>query len=450
MKILFALANPGAFGFYDSVARELCRQGHTVKVWYGPTKKAIVTDHLLKRCQDETQNCASAELHRPALGQLLFDIRGLIDCGVYFNPKHPSPWLEKRWEKSLSRPLKKALKHTLFRKMVFGPRMQQVLSQADRLIPPDRMITRDLKRCRPDVIVASPYIYGRSLEKEYVRAAHHLGIPTIAVVQSWDNLTTKGTYNIQPDVLLVWNAPLLEEAVEIHAVPRGKIVITGAPRFDTWFATEPSRSRGEFYAQVGLDPELSFVTYLCSSYSIAGDETAFVVELAQALLDDPKTKELKILVRPYPSNAAVWENIVAENLIVWPPGGALPHTEQARYDFYDTLWYSIAVAGVNTTAFLEAAIVDRPCLTVVTPRYQRTQIESAHFQHLRDADFIEIAESFNEFAILLANILSGKDTKADNRRRFVREFIRPSGVDQPAAPIMAEAILSVARGSFPD
>ncbi len=444
MKVIFALSNPGAFIFYDDVVRHLAGQGHQVLIWHGPINKASLTDRALQAAQAETGTCQSGELRRSAWHWPASDIRGLVDCGIYFRKEHLSPWLEKRWEKNLSYPLRRAINIAPIRKWLFRPAVQQTLHRWERRIPVDRAILRQLEGAHADIVVASPYIYGHSREVDYVKAAQRLGIPTAAVVQSWDNLTTKGTYHVMPDILIVWNEPLAEEAFRIHGVPRERIIVTGAPRFDAWLATKPSTSRQQFLSNVGLPANDNYVTYLCSSNSIAGDETAFVCELADGLRQYPPTQHLKLLVRPYPSNTGIWDNVSRENMVVWPRQGGIPDTLETRSQFYDTLHHGIAAFGVNTTAFLEAAMADKPCVTAFTEHYQRTQVESAHFQHLLRADFIEIADGFGEAVKLLAQVCAGADHKADNRRRFVREFIRPQGLDVPAGLVMANVITGLA------
>lgn len=445
MKIVFVLSNPGAFIFYDEVARYLADQGHKVEIWHGPLNKASLSDRALRAAQIDTRTCESAELKLSMWRWLSWDIRILLDCGVYFHPRHLSPWLEKRWEQFLFPPLRILLRIGFLRAWIFGERSRKALRKLEAIIPLDGRIIKHLLSAGADVIVASPFIYAQSREVDYVKAAQRLNIPTAVVVQSWDNLTTKGTYHAVPDVLFVWNQALAEEAKSIHGIPEERILVTGAPRFDAWFAISPSRSRGEFLSQIGLEPGDQYLTYLCSSNSISGDETAFVGEFADALASSTHTKSLKIVVRPYPSNAMIWDRVSKNNLVVWPKDGDIPDTPNARHNFFDTLYYGIAAFGINTTAFLEAAIADKPCITAFTGRYQRTQVESAHFQHLLRADFIEVAEGFDQAAALLAGIANGADRKKNQRRRFVKDFIRPGGVNKPAADLMAKAILGLAR-----
>ena len=89
---------------------------------------------------------------------------------------------------------------------------------------------------------------------EYTKAAHSLNIPAIGALLSWDNLTSKGTYNVIPDYLFVWNQNLVEEAVQIHDFEPQQVFVSGAAVYDPWFDLSPSTDRALFCAQVGLDP----------------------------------------------------------------------------------------------------------------------------------------------------------------------------------------------------
>jgi hypothetical protein len=60
----------------------------------------------------------------------------------------------------------------------------------------------------PDVMLVSPTIWPKDpVEADYLHAGRALGIPTIGYVNSWDNLTSKGTVHVLPDVYIVWNEP---------------------------------------------------------------------------------------------------------------------------------------------------------------------------------------------------------------------------------------------------
>jgi len=69
--------------------------------------------------------------------------------------------------------------------------------------------------------------------------------------------------------------------------------------------------------------------------------------------------------------------------------------------------------------------------------------------HLLDGNFLEIASSLSEAVSILGEILNGRDAKREQRSRFVREFIRPWGIDRSASEIVAAAIEAIARHKSP-
>lgn len=133
---------------------------------------------------------------------------------------------------------------------------------------------------------------------------------------------------------------------------------------------------------------------------------------------------------------------------VFPKGGGRPDVDETRQTYFDTLHYSSVVIGINTTGFLDAAVVDKPCVTLMDGQMRDGQ--GAHFDYLIDADFIEIARDRPETFAIIDRIICGSDVKRENRRKFVHRFIRPCGMNIPASNVMANAILAVARGNAPE
>ena len=67
-------------------------------------------------------------------------------------------------------------------------------------------------------MLVSPTVWPKDLvEADYIHAARSMGIPTIGYVNSWDNLTSKGTIHVLPDQLIVWNEPALTDASPVCA-----------------------------------------------------------------------------------------------------------------------------------------------------------------------------------------------------------------------------------------
>ena len=101
--------------------------------------------------------------------------------------------------------------------------------------------------------------------------------------------------------------------------------------------------------------------------------------------------------------------------------------------------------GLNTTAFLEAGVAGRPCLTIVSDEFWASQGRTGHFQHLMEGHFLEVSADVSAAAARIARIVDGADeTKAD-RLAFARWFLRPCGMDRPSAQVVVDVMERPAR-----
>ncbi len=449
MKVVFVFPHVGIFHHADSVARQLCQQGHTVRLLFGSlgNPRPSITDRGVQAFLNDYPNCSSGSLaaRQGFWKKVSYYIRQLLNYRVYLNPQHPNPNIRTRWKGHFNRFEYGLISSRVGERLLASQSALACLQRVEKKIPVDGMIALELLNEQADVVVDLTNLVFNNTDIEYQKAACALKIPLVIAVASWDNLTTKGTFHFIPDLVFVWNEGLAAEAADLHQIPPDRIVLTGAPTFDYLFAARPEVDRQEFCKQVGINPQLDYVLYLCSSFQVAGDETGFVRDFAENLKHDPATCDTIIMVRPYPMNASIWQNFKADNVVVWPPEGESPDILPAMQNYYHSMFYSRAVVGVNTTAMIEAAVVDKPCVTIMTERYQATQTGRGHFHHLLKADFLEIAHGFSESAGIIQRILSGEDVKAANRRRFVSEFVRPWGLDKPAGSLFARAVEQAAR-----
>jgi len=451
MKIVFALLHPDAFRHVERVVRLLLEERHSVLIvtdLHAKNSHPNSTGRSLFACKKDFQdNCRIEHWIRrdDAWQNWLFMSRELINYGLYFKPQHPSKGLKFRWKKYLPPWLWKRVGNAFMGKLLsLGPIMF-LLRLVDKMAPPSRPICRWLKTVRPDVVLAMSGISPGSIEIEYIKAAKALHIPSIIAIASWDNLTTKGTYHVIPSLALVWNNELVKEAVELHGLPGKIVVATGAPTFDFWFDLKPTISREDFCREVGLDPNHPYIVYLCSSRGMIKEETIFVQTFIRQLRANPLTENVSLLVRPHPLNMINWMDLESDRVRVWPRGGEFSDILSARQDYYHAFFYCRAVLGINTSAMLEAAVADRPCLTVIDPRYKSAQGDMGHFRHLMRGGFLEVASSYEEAVNLIASILQGNDPRQKERRCFVKEFIRPCGMDREASAIMADLIKKISN-----
>lgn len=470
VRILFSLLHPGYLRHYGRPIRILAGRGHEVHVALGRLEKDPGDFRLIEELVAEhptvTYGLAPARARSDGWRRLAWLVRGLTDLARYGDPRYAdAPALRRRiadkfhWRIDYSR-APKVLKGPLHRAVdreatgADAGRSEKTLARLRKLeaaIPTSRRIDRFIAEQRPDALVASPVIEFASSQIEYLKSARKLGIRTGIGVASWDNLTGKGLLRFVPDRVFVWNDVQRGELEDMHWIPRDRIVLTGAQRFDEWFDRTPTLSREDFAHKVGLDPARPYVLYLCSSPFIAPDEVSFVRRWAGAIRGgSPAVRDVGLLVRPHPQNGRQWEGVsLGEfgNAAIWPRLGAQPDAGEARADYFDSLAHSACIVGINTSGLIEAGIVGKSVLTVLDPDFAGTQAGTLHFQYLRweNGGLLRVAADLPEHLGQLEQALAGGADDARQIAEFVQRFCRPGGLDRDAATLVADGIEELAR-----
>jgi len=454
VRILFVMLHAGYVRNYDGVLRRLAADGHQIhiavennrdKMGENAVARQLVADFKNVTCEPAPAGQKDTWSHGARLLRLFVDYLRYLDRRY-----HSAAALRER----ALRVVPKQFQPLMALLQRLGPTPAAAFRRGcvvvDRCIPPPKTVTAFLSGHRPDAVLVTPLVEPGSSQVDYLKAAAARGIPTALCVASWDNLTNKGAMRFVPSRVFVWNEAQREEAVTLHGVPSDRVVVTGAQMFDHWFDWRPSRSREDFCAQVGLDPLRPYILYLGSSFFIAPNEATFGKRWIAGLrgCDDADVARAGILVRPHPSNGQQWRALdlsTVDNIAIWPPAGANMFAPEFKNDFFDSMYYSAAVVGVNTSAQIEAAIVGRVVCTIRAEEFVHSQEGTLHFQHLVKVNggLLEVADSMEQHAQQLGRILRGESGQAERSRRFVEAFVRPYGLQEPATPRFARELVTL-------
>jgi hypothetical protein len=314
-------------------------------------------------------------------------------------------------------------------------------------------VERWLAGLAPDVVLVSPLVNNASRQTEVVKAARALGIPSGALVASWDNLTTKGHLRTPPDRVVVWNEDQREEAFALHDVPRSRVEVVGAQHFDPWFTWKPSLDRAAFCARAGLPADRPFVLYAGSTSNINDPawEDGFIRRWIAALRAGPaEVRDLGVLVRPHPLRRGEWGSDTLADVpdaAVWPLERPRLGDPADRAVYFDSLYHSAALVGVNTSAMLEAAILSKPVLTIRVRDFQQAQAGTLHFEYVRAerGGFVREADDLSEHVAQLAEAVRDPASTRAALERFVGRFLRPHGLERPVLPLLVDTVERLAR-----
>lgn len=459
LRVLFVLRHPGYVRNFESAVAALASRGHRVTLLFEREDKPgelspVLVARLTARPEVDAGFLAIEKVPWSALAMLA---RTSLDYLRYLDPAfQQAEAFRARVADRLPGPARRVLGAI----GAGGPRARELarrlLDTVERAIPVHPGARAAIEELRADVVLVTPLVDIASDQVEFVKAARAAGVPSLLPVTSWDNLTNKGVMRVAPDAVTVWNELQKREAVTWHGVAPSCVRVTGAPAYDHWFGWEPSRSRGEFFATVGLEPADHLLLYVGSSLFIARNEVDFARRWIEAIRssEDPQVAEAAILIRPHPQNFEQWQDFDLSSLsrvAIWPARGANPLGSDTRRDYYDSLFHSAAVVGINTSAQVEASIVGRPVLTVLDPEFAETQEKAAHFAMLTEdgADLLHVSPDLASHVRDLARLLREPAAMRERSRRFVESFVRPLGWDHRPSDALCDEVERLAAEGPP-
>jgi hypothetical protein len=323
--------------------------------------------------------------------------------------------------------------------------LRTVLRACEHAVPRSRRIDTYLADQCPDLVLFTPLIgVVVSPQLDYLHSAKALGLPTALCVWSWDHLSSKAILRNVPDRVFVWNDVQRDEAVTMHDVPAERVVVTGAQCFDQWFDRQPSLDRATFCGSIGL-PVRPYVLYVCSAlFQGTVNEARFVQRWIRELRTSglEPLASMPVLVRPHPSRLKEWADVDLSrepDVAIW---GRNPIDSDAKDGYYNSLYYSAAVVGLNTSAFLEAAIAGRPVFATLLPEHHENQEGTIHFHYLMNVGggLLHTAASLSGHFQQMNDLLAGGEQDCVRSRRFVEAFIRPYGIGVAATPVVVREI----------
>jgi hypothetical protein len=438
VRVLFVARHFTYFRNFDSVVRLLAERGHRVHLAaereeslggrelverLAAASPSITVGYIPPRADDRWFSIATVV--RRSLDYLAYSARLYDDA-----PKIR----ERAWERTPQMAV-------ALSRMPGRPLVSRALHAMDRAIPTDTAIDAFIAEQRPDLVLLTPLIELGSPQLDLLRAAKRRGLRTAVAVWSWDHLTSKARLREQPDRILVWNETQRGEATTLHGLPAEKVLVTGAQCFDQWFGRTPSRSREEYCRQAGLDPSRPYVLYVCGAlFRGSPSEAAFVSRWVAQLRGSASAalRDAGILVRPHPQRIYEWDDVRLPEDVAFR--GGHPIDQAGRDEYFDAMYHAAAVVGLNTSAMIEAAIVDRPVLTVLLPEFHESQRGTLHFRYLLDGPDapLHAAADLDAHLRQLDDALAGR--LPNRNATFVRRFVRPHGLDSAATPAFVDAV----------
>ena len=211
-----------------------------------------------------------------------------------------------------------------------------------------------------------------SVSVDLTRLGRIYDVPTLCLIDNWDNLTSKTVFWEKPDFLGVWGQQASEQAQFIHGFLPEQVRLLGTPRFDSYF---------DYRAKLAIKRHYKFPYLLFVGSAMPFDEIGTLRVLDRMLTEDQGTpKGLRVVYRPHPwqqkrNSPAIFNPSDFTNIILdlqmktaFDRGLQPERTEpgfQPDLDYYPSLLAGAeAVVGPLTTMLFEASLCLRPVVAL--------------------------------------------------------------------------------------
>jgi hypothetical protein len=315
--------------------------------------------------------------------------------------------------------------------------IRRVLQWEAKRLEPDPRVLETFQESRPRIVVTTHPL--TTHDYQIVMMARRLGIQTLGVVKSWDNVG-KGLTSLA-HLLSVWNPVNKKEAIVRTGYHEDEVTMNGATSFDPYYDPAWHLPREQFLRSLGLDPSRPVITLAAGGnydrHYYGRDETYFVDDLLRMIASTPSLNGAQLVVRLHPTshleyfwrfwnrNDVVFSFASYIRAIGWCP------LKNDIVQQANLLKHSDVVVTPASSWALEAAIFDTP---TVCPVYSDIQPELAaaewergtlvrHFKPLADNHWIPITRSYEETRHEVEAAIKNPGGFAAGRKAIVDSYI---------------------------
>lgn len=252
--------------------------------------------------------------------------------------------------------------------------LEKKYSKAIRKNPFYDKMTRQLLADKPDCVFCT---HQRALNAPaFFAAAYDLGIKTVTVIYSWDNIP-KARLALRANQYLVWSQHMKEELQYFYPeISEESIVITGTPQFEFYTDASNIEARETFYEKHNLNPSKQIICFSGDDVKTSPYDPHYLNDLATQLTASKLDSNFQIAFRRCPvdtSDRYDWVLKKFPELIKsMPPKwnfnarkwSAVYPTRADVTELVSLAYYADVVLNVGSTMAFDFGMFKKPCVYI--------------------------------------------------------------------------------------
>lgn len=309
---------------------------------------------------------------------------------------------------------------------------------------------------KPSIVVTTDLF---ASEAHFVREARHRGIPTVGLVKSWDNLTSKSRIRVEADYYGVWSPLMVDEFAKLHFVDPSRVFVSGAPNFDLFASPDfRTRTREEFFRDLGIEPHRKLIVYSPGAKVTYSDDNN--IRTLHGVLQELEAEfPFHLHIRKYPKSAQRFDHLKLPHLSVGEAGVVVPawadHVDQPREHMQflgELMRHADLLVHIGSTVAVDAACFDTPIIGYALDarangtrwHYAPWVFDLTHTRYLTDLGGQRVVYTREELAAAVRDYLKNPSLDREGRQRMVQGIC--GAYDGRSGDRIAGFLLNVMRG----
>jgi len=303
-----------------------------------------------------------------------------------------------------------------------------VLFILDNISKPDKELINAVNSIKPDLILYPSSAF-EATGIDLVKISKKKNIPSIFLIDNWDNLSSKSILWRKPNRVLVWGEQSKNHAISIQGFKPNCVDVIGSARFDNYFEKRNTNVVSNY----------NFKYILFVGTTLPFDESKVIYELDKIITANQKIfGKIKLVYRPHPwrQGKDKLKEDKLNNTIIDPQVRSnylesnFSNTFQPKLEYYPSLIKNAEfVMGGLTSMIIEALIFKKRYLAIAYK--EKSNLTSpdlifksyTHFQELENYHSVELIQDYEKLEQCFINFWHTRNVKDiinhENERNYL-------------------------------
>ncbi len=300
----------------------------------------------------------------------------------------------------------------------------------------DRVWAIYFDRYRPDVVFAPSLM----IEEDtiFLKQAKRRGIPSVGMVRSWDNFSTKLLLRIIPNILLVQNEIMRREAIMWNDVSPERIRVVGFAQFSHYRDSSWHMTKEETARMIGLDPTKKWIVYYTGGLPtvVLAEETyTDHLEMLMRASERGLFSHALLAVRAHPTDPLGSDKKI-EGVPILDFGKNFTYQKEDMKLLLNLVRWTDVNINLGSTMSLESAIFNRPVVLVgfngaddlKVPLHNRLSFaldHTTHYLYVQKTGGVWRVKTESELIYAVTGYLHDPALHKEGRSQIVSDLVGP-------------------------